>query len=116
MGCCVAVSGLRLLQKIRLTVQTSACLPLSLMKVTSVCALQALSYVSPQAVLKALLPPAGPPQPSASDVEGTRGAAFRRFITDLEKRGGGEQAAEFPVGLQWFNAPPLRLSRCVCTS
>ena len=90
-------------------------MPLSFLTVTPSCALQALSYVSPQAVLKALLPQAAPPRPSASDVEGTRVAAFRRFITDLEKRGGGEQAPEFPAGLQWFNAPPLKLSGCVRT-
>ena len=90
--------------------------PLNSLTITLSCVLQALSYISPQAVLKALLPQAAPPRPSASDVEGTRVAAFRRFITDLEKRGGGEQAPEFPAGLQWLNAPPLKLSGCVCTS
>ena len=114
MGCCVALSNVPLLQGVLLTVHTSGCVPLNFLTAACSCALQALSYVSPQAVLKALLPQAAPPRPSASDVEGTRVAAFRRFITDLEKRGGGEQAPEFPAGLQWFNAPPLKLSGCVC--
>lgn len=114
-GCCAALCSHRLLQGLLLTVHISGCVPLSFLTVTPSCALQALSYVSPQAVLKALLPQAAPPRPSPSDVEGTRVAAFQRFITDLEKRGGGEQAPEFPAGLQWFNAPPLKLSGCACT-
>lgn len=42
----------------------------------------------------------------------TRVAAFKRFISDLEGRGGGEAVPEFPAGLDWLNvAEPLRLGR-----
>jgi len=30
---------------------------------------------------------------------------------DMEKRGGGQAVPEFPSGLAWLNAPPLKLSR-----
>lgn len=52
--------------------------------------------------------------PTTSDTPGApvdRVAAFKRFIGDLERRGGGEQVPEFPLGADWLNAPPLRLDR-----
>jgi hypothetical protein len=68
-----------------------------------------MSFASPKAILNALLPRAAPP--AAEEGAVSREAAFRRFISDLERRGGGEQVPDFPAGLQWFNAPPLRLNR-----
>ena len=75
-------------------------------------ALQALSFASPKALLNALLPRAAPDKlsPAASE-RAERVAAFRRFIEGVERRGGGEAVPEFPVGAQWFNAPPLKLAR-----
>ena len=32
----------------------------------------------------------------------------------MEKRGGGTPVPEFPPGLEWMNAPPLRLDRELC--
>lgn len=40
-----------------------------------------------------------------------RVASFKRFIADLESRGGGQAVPEFPMGAQWLNAPPLSLSK-----
>ena len=71
---------------------------------------QALSFASPKALLKALLPGAQPAAPSGSGERAERVAAFRRFIESVERRG-GETVPEFPSGAQWFNAPPLQLAR-----
>ncbi|KAK9805135.1 hypothetical protein WJX72_001459 [[Myrmecia] bisecta] len=68
---------------------------------------KAMSYASPQAVVNALLPRKGPPTAE----ENSRVAAFKRFIADQERRGGGEPVPEFPQGMQWYNAPPLKLNR-----
>eukprot|EP00884_Botryococcus_braunii_P006329 jgi/Botrbrau1/15698/Bobra.4_1s0071.2 len=70
---------------------------------------KAMSFASPKGLLNALLPRASPPSSEEGSV--SREAAFRRYIADLERRGGGEQVPQFPTGLQWFNAPPLRLDR-----
>ena len=35
----------------------------------------------------------------------------RRYISELEARGGGELVPEFPAGLDWLNCAPLRFSR-----
>lgn len=70
-----------------------------------------MSFASPKALLNALLPRAAPQVPQDGSV--SREAAFRRYIADLEKRGGGEVVPQFPTGLQWFNSPPLRLDRSV---
>ncbi|KAL4421480.1 hypothetical protein ABPG75_010771 [Micractinium tetrahymenae] len=70
---------------------------------------QSLSYASPKALLNALLPQAQLPAEAAVD-EG-RVAAFKRYIADMEKRGGMQQVPEFTAGLDWLNAPPLKLSR-----
>ena len=40
----------------------------------------------------------------------TRASAFKRFIAEADRRG-GEAIPNFPLGAQWFNAPPLRLDR-----
>ena len=48
--------------------------------------------------------------PAASQ-QAERVAAFRRFIEGVERRGGGDAVPEFPMGAQWFNAPPLKLTR-----
>ena len=72
--------------------------------------MQALSFVSPKALLKALLPGTQPAAPSGSAEHAERVAAFRRFIESIERRG-GEAVPEFPSGAQWFNAPPLQLAR-----
>ncbi|KAI7838239.1 hypothetical protein COHA_007984 [Chlorella ohadii] len=73
---------------------------------------QSLSYVSPQAILNALLPQAQLPAAAAeTGGDGGRVAAFKRYIADLEKRGGGTAVPEFPAGADWLNAPPLRMSR-----
>lgn len=71
---------------------------------------QALSFASPKALLKALLPGAQPEALSGSAQRAERLAAFRRFIESVERRG-GEAVPEFPSGAQWFNAPPLQLAR-----
>ena len=77
--------------------------------------LQSLSYVSPKAVLKALNPLQGqlPPPTSleTSSSSTTRVEAFKRFISDMERRGGGEIVPPFPPGADWFNAPPLQWGR-----
>ena len=71
--------------------------------------MQAMSFVSPKALLNALLP--------REDVSKTvtlsedRVPAFKRYIADLEKRGGGEVVPEFPANAEWLNAPPLKLGR-----
>jgi thiol-disulfide isomerase/thioredoxin len=74
--------------------------------------LQSLSYASPRALLNALLPQ---PSPTSSqnptDTPVDRVAAFKRFISDLENRGGGQAVPEFPLGADWLNAPTLRLDR-----
>jgi hypothetical protein len=70
-----------------------------------------MSYASPKALLNALLPRGVPSSPGdATDPPG-RVAAFKRFIGELEARGGGEIVPEFPAGAEWLNAPPLRLSK-----
>ncbi|KAI3423812.1 hypothetical protein D9Q98_009648 [Chlorella vulgaris] len=73
---------------------------------------QSLSYASPRALLNALFPQGQLPAKSGAPESGNgRVAAFKRYIADMEKRGGGQAVPEFPSGLDWFNAPPLRLSR-----
>lgn len=74
--------------------------------------LQSLSYVSPQALLNALFPSGGALAAGAAQADsGGRVAAFKRFIRDQERRGGGQAVPEFPAGADWMNAPPLRLAR-----
>ena len=70
--------------------------------------LQSLSYASPKALLNALLPRA---TPVTTGTPVDRVAAFKRFIGDIERRGGGEIVPGFPNGADWLNAPPLRLDR-----
>lgn len=72
--------------------------------------MQALTYVSPKALIKALLPSGGPPEGQA-DTESDRTAAFVRYIAEKERRGGLEEVPEFPAGLTWFNSSPLSLGR-----
>ncbi|GMH46099.1 hypothetical protein BSKO_14063 [Bryopsis sp. KO-2023] len=69
---------------------------------------KAMSFASPKGVLNLLNPFAAKMETESG---GTRVDAFKRFIVDLEKKGGGEIVPEFPKGVDWFNAPPLRLSR-----
>ncbi|KXZ45018.1 hypothetical protein GPECTOR_59g625 [Gonium pectorale] len=69
---------------------------------------KAMSYASPQALLNALLPPPAPAAPG--DASGDRVAAFKRYIADLERRGGGREVPEFPAGADWLNSAPLRLA------
>ena len=73
---------------------------------------QALSFASPKALLKALLPQPAPAASPGTAQQAERVAAFRRFIQGIERRGGGEKVPEFPAGARWFNSPPLRLARC----
>lgn len=73
--------------------------------------MQAFSFASPKALLKALLPQPQPAASSGSAQQAERVAAFRRFIEGVERRGGGERVPEFPAGAQWFNSPPLQLAR-----
>ena len=89
-----------------------AMLPPSPRMAMSACA-QALSFASPKALLKALLPQPTPAASPGTAQQAERVAAFRRFIQGVERRGGGEKVPEFPAGAQWFNSPPLRLARCV---
>lgn len=73
---------------------------------------QAMSFASPKALLNALLPRASPELAAAGQgQQSDRAAAFLRYLEGIERRGGGEQVPEFPAGAQWFNAPPLKLSR-----
>ncbi|KAL4855636.1 Protein SUPPRESSOR OF QUENCHING 1 [Chlorella vulgaris] len=79
---------------------------------------KSLSYASPRALLNALFPQGQLPAKSGAPESGNgRVAAFKRYIAgkcwlfNMEKRGGGQAVPEFPTGLDWFNAPPLRLSR-----
>jgi len=75
--------------------------------------MQAFSFASPKAILNALLPKPQPAASSGNAQQAERVAAFRRFIESVERRGGGEKVPDFPTGAQWFNSPPLQLSRCV---
>lgn len=103
-GCAVAEVTLHPLSPLRHT----RCTPGECM--AGAACVQALSFVSPKALLKALLPGAQPAAPSGSAERAERVAAFRRFIESVEHRG-GEAVPEFPSGAQWFNAPPLQLAR-----
>lgn len=63
----------------------------------------------------------------ASTADGSRVEAFKRYIADVETKGGGnvspilsknlkssctwQVAGDFPKGLDWFNAPPLSIQR-----
>jgi hypothetical protein len=71
-----------------------------------------MSFASFKGLMNAVLP--APAPPPAADGEASRVQAFKRFIADLERRGGGEKLPEFPPALEWLNAPPLKLSRRVC--
>jgi len=74
--------------------------------------LQSLSYASPKALINALLPQPSPTSlQNPTDTPVDRVAAFKRFISDMENRGGGEVVPEFPLGADWLNCPPLRLDR-----
>lgn len=72
--------------------------------------LQALTYVSPRAILKALMPAETPTQ-NQNDSDDDRIAAFVRYIAEKESRGALEDVSEFPPGLTWFNSSPLKLNR-----
>jgi hypothetical protein len=76
----------------------------------SLSCMQAMSFASPKALLNALLPRPSPTT-GLSQEQSERAAAFRRFIESVERRGGGEEVPEFPAGAQWFNSPPLKLSK-----
>ncbi|KAG2443188.1 hypothetical protein HYH02_009265 [Chlamydomonas schloesseri] len=69
--------------------------------------LEAMKYGSPAALMNALAPP---PDPSALAAEGDRVAAFKRYIADLERRGGGKEVPDFPRGADWINSAPLTLA------
>jgi len=76
--------------------------------------MQALSYVSPKALLKALLPGQAPPsgaEGAGAGGEDARLAAFKRYIADKERRGSLEEVPDFPEGLTWLNSSPLKLKR-----
>lgn len=74
--------------------------------------MQSLSYASPKALLNALLPQPSPTSlQNPIDTPVDRVAAFKRFISDMEIRGGGEAVPEFPVDADWLNCPPLRVDR-----
>jgi thiol-disulfide isomerase/thioredoxin len=76
--------------------------------------MQSMSYISPRAVLNALLPSAASSALSATNEEGEgrgRVAAFKRFIANLEQRGGGVLVPEFPAKLDWLNSVPLTVGR-----
>ncbi|EFJ50214.1 hypothetical protein VOLCADRAFT_80356 [Volvox carteri f. nagariensis] len=67
---------------------------------------KAMSFASPQALINALMPP---PAPESLD-GGDRVAAFKRYIADLERRGGGREVPDFPRGADWLNSAPLTLT------
>ncbi|CAG9461274.1 unnamed protein product [Pedinophyceae sp. YPF-701] len=80
---------------------------------------KAMSFVSPQAVLNALLPAAAPPGVTMGNTtaRGSAGppaervAAFKKFIADLEASGRMQQVPAFPRGAEWFNVPaPLTVA------
>lgn len=75
--------------------------------------MQAFSYVSPNALLKALLPRDEPTEGSQMQGLDERIAAFRQYIADKERRGSMQAVPEFPLGSTWFNASPLSLARSV---
>ncbi|KAG2497240.1 hypothetical protein HYH03_004827 [Edaphochlamys debaryana] len=68
---------------------------------------RAMSFASPQALINMVAPP---PAPQASPGEGDRVAAFRRYIADLERRGGGKLVPDFPRGADWLNTAPLSMA------
>ena len=72
--------------------------------------MQALSYLSPQALLRAVFSQQQPHSSLESDGD-DRVASFKRYIASKEARGGVEAVPEFPAGATWFNSPPLKLSR-----
>eukprot|EP00850_Spirogloea_muscicola_P023380 SM000352S13428 [mRNA] locus=s352:43307:48636:- [translate_table: standard] len=74
--------------------------------------LKALSYVSPRAILNAVLGGTQLPARQPGQVAGEgRIADLTHYIADLEKRGGGRRVPEFQSNLQWLNSPPLQLGR-----
>ncbi|GLC49396.1 hypothetical protein PLESTB_000214800 [Pleodorina starrii] len=68
---------------------------------------KAMSFASPQALINALLPP---PAPAQLEEGGDRVSAFKRYIADLERRGGGREVPDFPRGADWLNSAPLSLA------
>ncbi|PNH05466.1 NHL repeat-containing protein 2, partial [Tetrabaena socialis] len=85
---------------------------------------KAMSFASPQALMNALMPPPvraggdglgrfepGAPSGLGSGADsGDRVEAFKRYIGDLERRGGGREVPDFPRGGDWLNSSPLILS------
>jgi len=74
-----------------------------------------MSFASPRAILRALLPGGDPSRlVDGADTAAARVAAFRRFVESVEARGGGEPVPEFPASAAggWLNVRrPLTLSR-----
>ena len=71
---------------------------------------QAFSYVSPNALLKAAFPDQKGPEQADVGPEG-RIAAFKQYISDKEKRATMQLVPDFPSGLTWFNSSPLSMQR-----
>jgi len=70
---------------------------------------KAMSYANPKAIVNTFMSLGSIRTGVGSS--GSRVAAFKRFIGDVEKRGGGEAVPEFPLGLTWLNSPPLHMAR-----
>lgn len=78
---------------------------------------QAFSFGSPKALLRALLPQSSPVDRAGDAAQHSeRVVAFKRYLAEVEAKGGGEAVPDFPAGAAWFNAPPLKLSRCARTA
>jgi thiol-disulfide isomerase/thioredoxin len=72
-----------------------------------------MSYgLNPQALINAAFEPAPVIDEGSVMGRAERVKAYKRFISDLEARGGGKLVPDFNRGLDWFNvSAPLSLNR-----
>lgn len=70
---------------------------------------KALSYVSPKAIINALVGVAG--LPSSTNEGEARITELKQYIADLDRRGGGAQVPEFESQLDWLNTAPLSMNK-----
>jgi len=73
---------------------------------------KAMSFASPQALINAVVPSGPDPATLSPSAGSERVQAFKRYILELEGRGGGKAVPDFPFGLDWLNTSgPLSLKR-----
>ncbi|CAM6081683.1 unnamed protein product [Calypogeia fissa] len=72
---------------------------------------KAMSYVSPKALLNAVVGVSNPMANSGDATSSQRVKQFTKYIADIEAKGGGELVQDFKPQLEWLNSPPLSLQR-----